>query len=154
IVLRRGKQKRDCRLPTSLVPGGPFPTIDHRAALCRLAHSVLSGDGRWSALRRILQRDLPLDGATVQRTELEEQLALALSLDGSPLYVQGPPGSGKPYRGARLIVSLLLAGKRVGVTAQSHKVIENMLDAVEAAARQEGLVFKGLKRGEEYEGDF
>jgi uncharacterized protein len=154
ILLSRGKKKRDCRLPTALVPGGPFPTPKQRAALRRLAASVLAGDGRWPALRSILRRDLPLGGAVVQRTELDEQRALALSLDGTYLYAQGPPGSGKTYRGARLIVSLLRAGKRVGVAAQSHKVIENMLDAIEEAAHEEGFAFKGLKRGEPYEGDF
>jgi uncharacterized protein len=153
-TLKRGKQKRDDPLPTSIVPGGPWPTPKQRAALRRLAESVLAGDGRWPALRRILRRDLPLDGAIAQRTELDEQRELALSLDGTYLYVQGPPGSGKTYRGARLIVSLLRDGKRVGVAAQSHKVIEHMLDAVEQAALEEGFVFKGYKRGSDYENRF
>ena len=37
-------------------------------------------------------------------------------------------------------------GRRVGVTATSHKVIHNLLAEVEKAAREEGLAFRGLKK--------
>ena len=50
------------------------------------------------------------------------------------LPVQGPPGSGKTYTGARMILDLLAGGKRVGVTANSHKVISNLLGAICDAA--------------------
>ena len=55
---------------------------------------------------------------------------LATSLDRTTLAIQGPPGSGKTYVGARMIRALVRAGKKVGVTAVSHKVIRNLLDAV------------------------
>ena len=45
---------------------------------------------------------LPLGGASLQRRELADQRALLDRLEGSYLVVQGPPGSGKTYRGARL----------------------------------------------------
>jgi uncharacterized protein len=152
IVLRRGKASKDKPLPRALVPGGPYNTNDQRAALRRVAGSMLAGDGRWPALGRVLRRDLPLDGARVQRLEIDEQRALAVSLDGTYLYVQGPPGSGKTYRGAQMIVALIAAGKKVGVTSQSHKAIHNLLDEVEACARSEGLRFQGFKWQREYEG--
>ncbi|HYX84280.1 MAG TPA: TM0106 family RecB-like putative nuclease [Gaiellales bacterium] len=152
--LKRGAAKRDERLPTALVPGGPYDTKVQQAALRRLAASVLADDGCYPALRRVLRRDPPLDGAVVQRMEIEEQRRLAVELARSYLVVQGPPGSGKTYRGARLVTALLRAGKRVGVAAQSHKAIHNLLDAVERAAAEEGLAFQGLKQGETYEGRF
>jgi uncharacterized protein len=37
-------------------------------------------------------------------------------------------------------------GRRVGVTATSHKAIHNLLDEVEEAAKEEGLKFRGLKK--------
>ena len=153
ITLRRSKKRADEPLPTALVPGGPYTTSEQRAALRRLARSILAGDGRWPALGRILRRDLPLDGAPVQRAELEDQRALAVSLDGTYLYVQGPPGSGKTYRGARLITALIRAGKKVGVTAQSHKVIHHLLDAIAKAAAEERLEINGFKWGDtKYDG--
>ena len=60
------------------------------------------------------------------------------NLGGSALFIQGPPGSGKTYTGARLICELLARGKRVGVAATSHKAIANLLDEVERAAAETG----------------
>jgi uncharacterized protein len=109
---------------------------------------MLDGDGRWPALRRVARLDLPLGGERVQRSGIDEQRALAVSLDGTYLYVQGPPGSGKTYRGAQMIVALIRAGKKVGVTSQSHKAIHNLLDEVETAAAEEGVALRGYKWGE------
>ncbi|MCY4027212.1 MAG: TM0106 family RecB-like putative nuclease [Acidobacteria bacterium] len=76
----------------------------------------------------VARGEAPLD--TVRR--------IAPRLDRSVLPVQGPPGSGKTYTGARMILDLLADGKRVGVTANSHKVISNLLDAVCRAADADG----------------
>ena len=59
---------------------------------------------------------------------------IAPRLDRSVLPVQGPPGSGKTHTGARMILDLLAGGRRVGVTANSHKVISNLFTAVCDAA--------------------
>ena len=69
-------------------------------------------------------------------TPLEAVKRMAPRLDRSVLPVQGPPGSGKTYTGARMILDLLARGQRVGVTANSHKVISNLLSAVCSAADQ------------------
>ncbi len=64
---------------------------------------------------------------------------LAPALDHSYLAVQGPPGSGKTTAGAELIVDLVVDhGCRIGVTANSHKVIGNLLDKVAKAAEVRG----------------
>jgi uncharacterized protein len=55
-------------------------------------------------------------------------------LDGTTLAIQGPPGSGKTYTGARMILELVGAGKKVGITSNSHKVISNFVKAVLDAA--------------------
>ena len=154
VSLRRGKAMRAKPLPAALIPSDQFITTVQRAALRRFGEAVLDDDDRYLALRRLVRRDLPLGGAQVQRDELDEQRAVAVGLDRSYLFVQGPPGSGKTYRGARLITELLRQGKRVGVTSQSHRVIHNLLDAVECAAREEGLSFVGKKQGEDYPGEF
>ena len=60
-------------------------------------------------------------------------------LDETALPIQGPPGSGKTHVGARMIAALVRQGRRVGVTATSHKVIQNLLEAVRAAAAAEGV---------------
>jgi AAA domain/Helicase len=59
-----------------------------------------------------------------------------LALDHSVLAIQGPPGSGKTYRAAEMIVALVRAGKRVGVTSNSHRVIKSVLRAVAKRAQE------------------
>jgi len=81
---------------------------------------------------------------------------IVLALEDSVFAIQGPPGSGKTYTGARMICELVKSGKRIGVAALSHKVIRKLLDDVVAAAHEMG--FKGVrcldrdKEGEESEG--
>ena len=53
------------------------------------------------------------------------------------LPVQGPPGAGKTYIGAEMILSLVAAGKKVGIVAFTHRALTNLLNEVlEHAARQ------------------
>ncbi|GAB3108159.1 TM0106 family RecB-like putative nuclease [Janibacter alkaliphilus] len=70
-----------------------------------------------------------------------------LSLDRSYLAVQGPPGTGKTHVGAHVVSALVREhGWRVGVVAQSHAAVENMLDAIVTAgvpAEQVGKSPKG-----------
>ena len=61
---------------------------------------------------------------------------IALSLDKSVLAIQGPPGSGKTYTGAMMILELAKQGKKVGVTAVSHKVIRNLFNKANALAKE------------------
>ena len=63
------------------------------------------------------------------------------------LAIQGPPGSGKTTLGAELIVDLVVAGKRVGVTANSHKVIGLLLDKADACARARGVTVRIGQKG-------
>ena len=72
-------------------------------------------------------------------TALEAARRLALAIDGGVMPIQGPPGSGKTYTGARMITEMVNAGLRVGVTANSHKVIRNLLDEVGRATDEIGI---------------
>ncbi|MCB9609905.1 MAG: TM0106 family RecB-like putative nuclease [Polyangiaceae bacterium] len=71
---------------------------------------------------------------------------LAACLDAGVLPLQGPPGAGKTYTGARMICELVRAGKKVGITAMSHKVICNLLDGVVDAAGAERLSVSGIQK--------
>jgi predicted RecB family nuclease len=165
--LSRAQSRSEDPLPRSLIPGGPYGTKAQRAALRRLAAQVdsdgVASAGPYRALRDVLRRALPrVEGLAVgaplqgDSVELDRAKDIALALDDSYLFIQGPPGSGKTWMGARLVVHLMQAGKRVGVTANSHKAIHNLLDEVERVARAERFEFRGLKKssgGEESEFD-
>ena len=161
--LLRGPKVGASRLPEAIVAGGPIETRTQRAAVLRVGESIDAGDDRYRALRAILAREHPrlngrASGATIQTTDLAEMKALALGLDGSYLFLQGPPGTGKTWTGARIVVHLLANGRRVGIAAQSHKAIHNLLAEIEKVARETGVRFKGLKKStgnpeSEYDGE-
>ena len=72
------------------------------------------------------------EGAFVREGEdtLNAAIRIVLNLERSYLAIQGPPGSGKTYTGARMIIELVKLGKKVGITAVSHKVIRNLSLAI------------------------
>lgn len=63
-------------------------------------------------------------------------LRLIPTLEESTLTIQGPPGSGKTFTAAKVILGLIRKGKRVGVTATSHKAIMNVFAACADQAGQ------------------
>jgi len=77
---------------------------------------------------------------------LAESIKAIAALDNSYLFIQGPPGAGKTYTSAHVIIELLRMGKRIGVTANSHKAIHNLLDRVELVAEEQKFSFKGVKK--------
>ncbi|GAB3358688.1 TM0106 family RecB-like putative nuclease [Modestobacter lapidis] len=112
-----------------LGPGGPLGTEGIRQAIRDTGEDALAGNDCLGIA--LLERRVPV--GTVLRhgeTTTEAIIRLGLSLDCEVLAVQGPPGSGKTRAGAELIRRLLDAGKKVGVTANSHAVIGNLLDEV------------------------
>lgn len=55
--------------------------------------------------------------------------AAVRALDRSYVAVQGPPGAGKTFLASHVIARLAAEGAKVGVVAQSHAVIENLMSA-------------------------
>lgn len=53
--------------------------------------------------------------------------AAVRALDHSYVAVQGPPGAGKTFLASHVIAHLVAEGAKVGVVAQSHAVIENLM---------------------------
>src|SRR6202007_1571257 len=102
--------------------------IDSRVladALMRLGEYVadygMEGEGEHRAGSDLLIRVAPRfrDGELRHQGELTLSAAIrvAVNLDNSVFPVQGPPGAGKTYIGARMICALVEQGKTVGVTA-------------------------------------
>jgi Superfamily I DNA and RNA helicases and helicase subunits len=152
----------DAPHPRALVPLDWIRTTDHQNALFEIgtwvAENGVDGAGPYRAARDLLLGRAPrvgqARGSALTReaeTDLDAARRLALALDGTTLAIQGPPGSGKTYSGARMILSLLAAGKRVGITGTSHKVIGNLLSATLEAAEapaEAGIDIRAVQRGE------
>lgn len=72
--------------------------------------------------------------------------AVAVSEHGGVLPIQGPPGAGKTYTGARMVVELVRRGKKVGISALSHKVITNFVDEVAKAGAGKDVPVRILQK--------
>jgi uncharacterized protein len=146
--------------PRALVPAGPLETGAQREALLRIGRWVaahgIDAPGPYRAVRDLLLRRSPRlrSGGTGPlqapgEDPTDAAVRLATALDHSCLAVQGPPGSGKTRTGARLVLELARAGRRVGVTANSHKAITNLLDELCGAAERAGVRLDVLQKAAE-----
>ena len=135
------------RHPRALVAFNRIDDKELRRALFRLGQWVadngVDGPGPYRAARDLLLRRAPRCGQTQGaalrnpgESDLDAARRLVMRLEDGTLAIQGPPGSGKTWSGARMAVDLIRAGRRVGVASNSHKVIGNFLEAVIEAAEE------------------
>ncbi|MGD8168898.1 TM0106 family RecB-like putative nuclease [Herbiconiux sp. P16] len=154
-------------LPVAITPSAPPKTTSLQVAIAEWGQQLADalpgfpGDAAVDLLRRRPPRRR--DGRALEPVRAGARGAIdairdsLLALDDSYLAVQGPPGTGKTYTGARVVADLVNHhGWTVGVVAQSHAVVENMLDAIVAAgvsvdavgkvSESEGVTFTRLQR--------
>jgi predicted RecB family nuclease len=128
------------QLPFALTPGPPINTrplqesIDATAASVAAGLPTLPADAVTDVLLRRPPRTVsgnPLPRPDTPTDHADTITAALLDLDNSYLAVHGPPGTGKTFTSAAVIARLVNAHRwRVGVVAQSHAVVENLLDGV------------------------
>nr|WP_218853704.1 bifunctional RecB family nuclease/DEAD/DEAH box helicase [Schumannella luteola] len=143
-------------LPIALAPGRPPTTEGHRAAIEEWGSAVVAEGDDWpaDAASDVLLRRPPRfrDGSAREPMNDDDDgpralVASLLGLDDSYLAVQGPPGTGKTYLAAHAIADLVGRGWLVGVVAQSHRVVENVLDGVVRAGVDPAQVGKKPQSG-------
>ena len=153
VLIKRSAKNGPLPDNLNIGPGGPINSDALREAIYRFATDVLAGKNSYPAVRGILSRSLPrikgrrpgqpiASGGDLRAATVE---AVA-GLTDSYLFIQGPPGSGKTTTSAHLIVELIRRGKKVGVAANSHKVVHNLLDMIEAVAEESEVKFEGIKK--------
>ena len=143
----------------SIILGWPLDDKILEAGLRRTVSALAAGQGS-GAILDLLERRSPRligwdGGPLVQPGEsLVEACTLrTLALDHSLLFIQGPPGSGKTYTSAHVILALIAAEKRVGVSSNSHKAINNLLSKIEELAREQKINFSGVKKASDQDPD-
>ena len=142
------------RHPQALFAHDYIRTDAQKDALVRVGLHVagngMRADGPFSAARDLLLRRPPRSGGQPLRRAGEAALDAAQRIAGAPgfglLPIQGPPGAGKTYTAARMICRLVQNGARVGICANSHKVITNLLDGVLAAAQEDGIDLRAVQK--------
>jgi uncharacterized protein len=159
IDISRGRSSRAPH-PTALIPFDIVRSTDLRDSILRIASWVaqhdISGTGEFQLGRNLLLRVPPpalrefagtLIGDDGNLTVSAQALVHSLRCTASVLAIQGPPGSGKTFNGARMIVELAKSGKRVGITAVSHKVISTLLKEVCRAATEADVRINAVQKG-------
>ncbi|WP_109211412.1 MULTISPECIES: bifunctional RecB family nuclease/DEAD/DEAH box helicase [Microbacterium] len=139
-------------LPIALTPAAPPPAGNQQAAIDAWADAVIDAAPAVPAdpATDILCRRPPrtMAGALpVAADDVVDAIARAVrDLDRSYLAVQGPPGTGKTYVGSHVIARLVREhGYKVGVVAQGHATIEQLLERVIAAGVPAAQVGKAPK---------
>lgn len=151
--------------PIALVPGPPPRAGAQKTAIEEWGQNLLrdldeSSVPRNTAFDLLLRRpsSRPLaqagesvdDSAAISSSRVSAVVQSILEMGRSAISVQGPPGTGKTYLAARVIRTLVEEyGWHVGVVAQSHKVVENVLESVVTAGLSAEQVGKARQRGSE-----
>lgn len=140
-------------MPSTLMPSGPITDEDSEPSdapaspgtLPSVLDAAASLTGVESASADLLFRRAPRLKKSASNAKNAENLprevdfsasdlptvdavhAAVRALDRSYVAVQGPPGAGKTFLASHVIARLVAEGAKVGVVAQSHAVIENLM---------------------------
>ena len=138
IDVKKGRDNAEVH-PTCVFVESVFGTETLQRSVMRLSEAFLAGE-RTSATDLLFRLPPRLrTGTLAQRageTVVEFSVRIVADLHHTTLAIQGPPGAGKTYAGARMICALVEAGCAVGVTAVSHRVIRNLLEATGAESNK------------------
>lgn len=143
VQIKKGPSKIGLPHPISVMSIESVNSSTKEEAIIRLAewvveNGIYSNKEKYSAARQLLLNAPPslTEKRIPNKDILEQTFDIASKLNHSYLPVQGPPGAGKSFTGSQIIVRLAQQGKKIGITALSHKVITNLLSKVWEVARE------------------
>ncbi|WP_131775173.1 TM0106 family RecB-like putative nuclease [Legionella cincinnatiensis] len=132
-------------IPNEYVNPDPIPQ-----AITKQAEAFAKGALAQSAIVDFLSKSIPrikghIPGQAISCSHdpdqrLHEIIQAVINLDNSYLTLQGPPGAGKTYTGKHLIAELIKKGKKVGISSNSHKAINNLLINTAKYCHKEGVI--------------
>jgi len=144
VKIKKTKKTAELHPPSVFMWDRPLNTDPLADALYRIGEWVavngIDAPGRYRAARDLLLRKPPrlLNGEKLEQiaSEKAENTAsrIALALEKSVFAIQGPPGSGKTYTGARMVAEMVKHGRKVGIAAFSHKAIHKFLTELQIEA--------------------
>ena len=154
LKIRIGKDEVVVPQELSVSMGKPLPTNAMQNALFAFADSLIKGEQRYKSIQDYLTHKAPdirgIDSGQRIISEgfdaVQGTIKAVQNLNSSYLFIQGPPGTGKTYTGSHLIARLLQDGKRIAISSNSHKAINNLLHAEDERMEEAGATYFGLKK--------
>ena len=141
------------QVPMALLPGAPIKTytiekiireeLGASTVSRRDSGGVAFPNAAWCDV--LLRRPPRQNSGQLNKTDnsVTDITNALLDSDNSYIAVQGPPGTGKTYVGAHVISKLVALGWKIGVVAQSHSVVENLMDSVKKNNPDVAMAKKG-----------
>jgi len=155
LVIKKGPSKKDLPHPFSVISMENVNSSSKEESVIKFAEWVVanrmdSNDVQYRSVRQMLMNVPPttIEELTHNSNILERAFDFANKLDFSYLPIQGPPGAGKSYTGSHIIVRLAQQGKKIGITALSHKVITNLLLQVQKRAQEASFNIQIIQKTE------
>lgn len=151
--IKKGPTKIDLPHPVSVISLESVNSRSKEEAIIRFSewvvvNGIASKNEKYRAARELLMNVSP--SITEERNKhvdiLEDTFDFVSKLDNSYLPIQGPPGAGKSFTGSHLIVRLAQQGKKIGITALSHKVITNLMSQVWEVAQEAAFKIQMIQK--------
>ena len=151
------KRRKNIEMPSLLTLGNGTPpqVHQHDQALNKFLEDYIMNDGKnYKSIMDMLERKHP-DINNIKKGSnlinegkdlIVQSTEIVKNLNNSYLTIQGPPGTGKTYSSANIIIELMRAGKKVGVTSNSHEAIKTLLKAIEQQAKDQDFEFCGMRK--------
>lgn len=151
VVIAVGKTKPVPPEEISLIPDEYVDTKIISNSIYRVVDDWAKGLKIPQCLSDLLYRREPnirgrtLGSVIADASDVQTVISAVNRMQETCLSIQGPPGTGKTYTASHTIVELLRQGKRVGITSNSHKAIDNLVEKVADVAREKGVHLRGAK---------
>ena len=151
------KRRKNIEMPSLLTLGNTMPpqVHQHDQALNKFLEDYILNNGEnYKSIMDMLERKEPdiknIKSGSILIEEnkdlITQSIEIVKNLNNSYLTIQGPPGTGKTYTSAKIIIELMKAGKKVGVTSNSHEAIKTLLIAIEQQAVDQNYEFSGMRK--------
>lgn len=151
VAIKKSSRFNDVH-PSAIFSHSDINDKEKENAIIRLAKWVLENGidsiGEYQAGRELLMANTPRTSGVIPSDEDSQKRAITwvASLDNGVLPIQGPPGSGKSHTASEMILSLIQSGKRIGITALSHKVIIGLMEKTIQMAQDKGIQLKCIRK--------
>ena len=151
------KRRKNIEMPSLLTLGNTMPpqVHQHDQALNKFLEDYILNNGEnYKSIMDMLERKEPdiknIKSGSILIEEnkdlITQSIEIVKNLNNSYLTIQGPPGTGKTYTSAKIIIELMKAGKKVGITSNSHEAIKTLLIAIEQQAVDQNYEFSGMRK--------